>query len=64
MDYSSGSSISAEIADLAPNFKAGIYGKQWPFLDNGRFGSRNGLARLCLAESENPEVIEALGGLL
>ena len=64
MDYPSVSSISAEIADLALIFKAGIYGKQWPFLDNGRFGSRNGLARLCLAESENPEVIEALGGLL
>ncbi|TET40333.1 MAG: hypothetical protein E3J66_07015, partial [Dehalococcoidia bacterium] len=64
MDYSSVSSISAEIADLAPIFKAGIYGKQWPFLDNGRFGSKDGLAQLCLVESENPEVIEALGGLL
>ena len=64
MDYPSVSSISAEIADLAPIFKAGIYGEQWPFLDNGRFRSTDGLAQLRLAEPENSEVIEALRGLL
>jgi formate dehydrogenase major subunit len=64
MDYSSVSGISAEIADLAPIFKAGIYGKQWPFLDNSSFGSNDGLAQLCFVEPESPEVIESLGTLL
>jgi len=64
MDYPSVSSISVEIADLAPIFKAGIYGEQWPFLDNGRFRAKDGLAQLRLTEPENSEVIEALGSLL
>ncbi len=46
MDYSSVSDISTEIANLAPIFKAGIYGKRWPFLDNGRFRTKDGLAYL------------------
>jgi len=64
MDYPSVSTISAEIADLAPIFKAGIYSEQWPFLDNGRFRAKDGLAQLRLTEPENSEVIEALGILL
>ena len=64
MDYPSVLSISAEIADLAPIFKAGIYGRQWPFLEDGRFRSKDGLAQLRLAEPRYSEVIEALGSLL
>jgi len=64
MDYSSVSSISAEIADLVPLFKAGLYGEQWPFLDNGRFRTKDGLAQLYLAEPENFELMEALRSLL
>ena len=57
-------SISAEIAGLIPIFESGIYGGQWPFLEDGRFGSTDGLAKLRIAEPENLEVIEALGSLL
>jgi len=49
MDYPSVSSIFAEIAGLVPIFKAGVYGKQWPFLEDGRFASQNGLAKFRLA---------------
>jgi len=62
MDYPSVWSISAEIADLAPIFKAGIDGEQWPFLDNGKFGCKDGLAQLRL--TENSELIKTLSGLL
>ena len=54
----------AEIADLVPLFKAGLYGEQWPFLDNGRFRTKDGLAQLYLAEPENFELMEALRSLL
>jgi formate dehydrogenase major subunit len=64
MDYPSVSSISAEIASLAPVFKAGMYGEQWPFLDNGRFRLKGGLARLRLAEPREFEAIEAIHSLL
>ena len=64
MDYPSVSTISAEIADLVPIFKAGIYGEQWSFLDNGRFRAKDGSAQLLLTEPENSEIIEALGSLL
>jgi len=65
MDYTSVSSITTEIASLAPIFKAGINEGQWPFLEDGRFRTPNGLAQLHLAEfSENLEVKEFLGSLL
>ncbi|MCK4721966.1 MAG: molybdopterin-dependent oxidoreductase, partial [Dehalococcoidia bacterium] len=65
MDYTSVSSITTEIASLAPIFKAGIDEGQWPFLGDGRFRTPNGLAQIRLAESsENLEVMEALGRLL
>lgn len=64
MNYPSISSISAEIADLAPIYKAGIYGQQWPFCDNGRFGFKDGRARLHLAEPENSDVMKVLTSLL
>jgi formate dehydrogenase major subunit len=60
MGYPSVSSISAEIASLAPIYKAGIYGKLWPFLDNNRFRFEDGLSRLRLAEYRNSEAMEAL----
>ncbi len=52
MSYASVSSIYAEIASLAPIY-ATTYGKQWPFLNNGRFRFKDGLARLHLAEPRN-----------
>ncbi len=65
MDYPSVSSIATEIAGLVPIFKAGIHGERWPFVEDGRFRSPNGLAQLRLAEPfENFEVMEALGKLL
>jgi formate dehydrogenase major subunit len=65
MEHPSISSISREIAELAPLFKAGICGEQWPFSDDGRFNSPNGLAQLRLPEPfQNLEAMEALGGLL
>ena len=52
MNYASASNIYAEIASLAPIY-ATTYGKQWPFLDNGKFRFKDGLARLHLVESSD-----------
>lgn len=64
MNYPSVSTVSAEIVDLAPIFKAGVYGEQWPFLDDNRFRTKDGLARFQLFEPVNFEVREALVSLL
>jgi len=63
MSYPSVSAISAEIASLAPIFKAGIHGKRWPFSEKGRFRTKDGLARLQLFEPESSGAREALGCL-
>ena len=62
MNYPTVSSIYREIAKLAPAFKAGK-GRQWPFLNNGRFNFEDGLGRLRLVEPENYEILEALASL-
>ena len=69
MNYPAVSSIYREIAKLAPTVKAGKSsryseeGRQWPFLNDGRFNFEDGLGRLRLVESENYEILEALTSL-
>ena len=62
MNYPTVASIYREIVKLAPGFKAGK-GKQWPFLNNGRFNFEDGLGRLRLVGPENYEILEALASL-
>jgi len=69
MNYPTVFSIYNEVAKLAPIFNtaessqgAGA-GRQWPFLNTGRFDLEDGLGRFRFVESENYETLEALAGL-
>ncbi|MDD5095514.1 MAG: NAD(P)-binding protein [Dehalococcoidia bacterium] len=61
MSYGSVSEITSEITGLAPIFKSGVSGGQWPFLENGRFGHEDGLARFCCFDCDDPGVTEEAG---